>query len=331
MEIRKVQLTGKSSYTVSLPKPWASHLGLKEQSKVAITTLPDGSLKLTPSDHIKPPGRRVFNIEGMFDDALARYIIAIYIAGYETFELKALKIRSEQRKIIRDMSYRLIGMEIVEETAKSVVIQDFLSPKELQVKKSIQRMYLIIESMYTDAISSLLSRDADLADDVALRDRDVDRHYLLVLKRLQSLAATPFVEITDIQGSESLEFYLTAVSLERIADHATKIAHCALALKESHLPPELLDEIRNASSLSSDVMQLAMEALSKLDTKRAEQAIETQRKQTPLLQKLDAATLELDAPIALPINCILNSIDRIADYSVNIAEVAINLAVAKSQ
>ncbi|MGZ4904568.1 MAG: PhoU domain-containing protein [Halobacteriota archaeon] len=331
MEIRKVQLTGKSSYTVSLPKPWAANLGLKEQSNVAITTMPDGSLRIIPSDHVKPPGRRVFSIDGIFDDALARYVIAIYIAGYETFELKAQKILSEQRKTIRDMSYRLIGMEIVEETAKSVVIQDFLSPKELQVKKSIKRMHLIVESMHADAINSLLTHDADLADDVMLRDRDVDRHYLLVLKRLQSLAQTPFVETSDIQGSESLEFYLTVVSLERIADHASKIAHCALSLREARLPAELLDEIRNASSLSSEVMQLAIEALSKLDTKRAEQAIETKRRQTHILQRLDEATLEFDAPIALPINCIVNSIDRIADYSVNIAEVAINLAVTKAQ
>ncbi|MGZ4919905.1 MAG: AbrB/MazE/SpoVT family DNA-binding domain-containing protein, partial [Halobacteriota archaeon] len=94
MEIRKVQLTGKSSYTVSLPKPWAANLGLKEQSNVAITTMPDGSLRIIPSDHVKPPGRRVFSIDGIFDDALARYVIAIYIAGYETFELKAQKILS---------------------------------------------------------------------------------------------------------------------------------------------------------------------------------------------------------------------------------------------
>jgi phosphate uptake regulator len=293
--------------------------------------MPDGSLRITPSDHVKPPGRRVFSIDELFDDALARYVIAIYIAGYETFELKAQKILSEQRKTIRDMSYRLIGMEIVEETAKSVVIQDFLSPKELQVKKAIKRMHLIVESMHADAINSLLTGDADLADDVMLRDRDVDRHYLLVLKRLQSLAQTPFVEASDIQGSESLEFYLTVVSLERIADHASKIAHCALSLKEAHLPAELLDEIRNASSLSSEVMQLALEALTKRDTKRAEQAIETKRRQTPILQRLDEATLHFDAPIALPINCIVNSIDRIADYSVNIAEVAINLAVTKAQ
>ncbi len=331
MEIRKIQLTGKSSYTVSLPKQWAQHLGLKEQSKVAITTLPDGSLKLTPSESVKPQGRGLFSIEGLLDDALARFIIAIYIAGYETFELRAPKIRAEQRKTIRDMSYRLIGTEIVEETAKSVVIQDFLSPKELRVKKSIQRMYLIVESMHTDAIGSLLAGDVDLADDVALRDRDVDRHYLLVLKRLQSLTKTPFAETSDTEGSEILEFYLTAVSLERIADHATKIAHYVLALKEERVPAALLDEIRKASSLSSDILKLAMEALSKRDTKRAEQAIETKSKQISLLQRLDEVMLKLDVHIAVPINGILNSIDRIADYSVNIAEVAINLAVSKIQ
>ena len=50
MEIRKVQLTGKSSYTVSLPKVWATQLGLKEKSRVALSTLPDGSLRVTPNE-----------------------------------------------------------------------------------------------------------------------------------------------------------------------------------------------------------------------------------------------------------------------------------------
>ncbi len=331
MEIRKLQLTGKSSYTVSLPKSWATHLGLKEQSKVAITTLPDGSLKVAPSDAIKPRGRGIFSIDEVFDNALARYMIAIYIAGYETFELKAQKIRANQRKTIRDMSYRLIVMEIIEETAKSVVLQDFSSPNELQIKKSIRRMFLIAESMYTDAIKSLLKGDIDLANDVVIRDRDVDRHYLLLLKRLQSLVKTPFAEMSDIEGNESLEFYLAAVSLERIADHATKIANCVLTLKEDVVPVELLDRIKDAGNLANELLQLAMDALLKRDTVQAEQAIDTKSRQTPILQELDQATLELDAHIALPISCIVNSIDRIADYGMNIAEVAVNLAVVEAK
>jgi phosphate uptake regulator len=330
MEIRKVQLTGKSSYTVSLPKPWATQVGLRQRSPVGISTLPDGSLRVAPGETVKPQARGIFNIEGLFEDALARQMIAIYIAGYETFELRAPQIRSDQRKTIRDMSYRLIGMEVVEETAKSVVIQDFLSPEDLQIKKSIRRMHLIIESMHADATKSLLKKDTDLANDVILRDRDVDRHYLLVLKRLQAMVKTPLSEASDITANESLEYYLTAVSLERIADHASKRAECVLTLAGASLPTEILDSIKEASELSSEIMKLAMDALFKLDPKLAEKAIGTKYRQATILKTIETRALNLDAHVALPLNCISNSIDRVADYGMNIAEVAINLAVAKS-
>jgi phosphate uptake regulator len=331
MEIRKIQLTGKSSYTVSLPKAWATQVGLREQSQVGISTLPDGSLRVTPRESIKPQGRGIFSIEGLFENALARQMIAIYIAGYDIFELRASQIRSDQRKTIRDMSYRLIGMEVVEETAKSVVIQDLISPNELQIKKSIRRMHLIIEAMHADAIRSLVKNDIDLANDVIIRDRDIDRHYLLVLKRLQAMVKTPFAKASDINASESLEYYLTAVSLERIADHATKIAHCVLTLTGGSVPSEILDSISEASKLSNDIMQLAMDALAKLDPKLAEKAIETKSSQITVLKRVEAMVLDLEAHAALPLNCIVTSIDRVADYSINIAEVAINLSIAKAE
>ncbi|MGZ7115623.1 MAG: phosphate signaling complex PhoU family protein [Halobacteriota archaeon] len=331
MEIRKIQLTGKSSYTVSLPKAWATQVGLREQSQVGISTLPDGSLRVTPRESVMPQGRAIFSIEGLFENALARQMIAIYIAGYDIFELRASQIRSDQRKTIRDMSYRLIGMEVVEETAKSVVIQDLISPNELQIKKSIRRMHLIIEAMHADAIRSLVKNDIDLANDVIIRDRDIDRHYLLVLKRLQAMVKTPFAKASDINASESLEYYLTAVSLERIADHATKIAHCVLTLTGGSVPREILDSISEASKLSNDIMQLAMDALAKLDPKLAEKAIETKSRQITVLKRVEAMVLDLEAHAALPLNCIVTSIDRVADYSINIAEVAINLSIAKAE
>jgi phosphate uptake regulator len=221
-------------------------------------------------------------------------------------------------------------MEVVEETAKSVVIQDFLSPNELQVKKSIRRMHLIVESMLADAIKSLLKDDIDLANDVIVRDRDVDRHYLLTLKRLQAMVKTPFAEASDIAANESLEYYLTAVSLERIADHGTKIARCVLTLAGGPVPEEVRNSINEASALSNNIIQLAMDALSKLDPKLAEEAISAKSRQLPILKRLEEMTLDLNAHVALPTYCIVNSIDRVADYGMNIAEVAINLAVAKS-
>jgi phosphate uptake regulator len=329
MEIRKVQLTGKTSYTVSLPKTWATQVGLRQKSHVGISTLPDGSLRVAPGESAKPHTRKTFSIEGLFEDALARHMISIYIAGYETFELRALQIRSDQRQTIRDMTYRLLGMEIVEETAKSVVIQDLLSPEDLKIKKSIQRMHLIVESMHADATESLLTNDTDLANDVILRDRDVDRHYLLVLKRLQAMVKTP-LSASDIATNESLEYYLTAVSLERIAHHATRRAQCLLTLAGGSVPPEILGHINEASESSSEIMKLAIDALFKREAKLAEKAIGIKSKQAPVLKRIETMVLDLDAHVALPLHCISNSIDRVADYGMSIAEAARNLAVATS-
>jgi phosphate uptake regulator len=151
-----------------------------------------------------------------------------------------------------------------------------------------------------------------------------------VLKRLQAMLKTPFAEGSDIGANESLEYYLTAVSLERIADHATKMAHCVPMLAGESVPGEILDSISEASTLSNDIMQLAMDALAKFDATLAEKAIGTKSRQIPILKSVEAMALDLNAHVALPLYCIINSIDRVADYGMNIAEVAINLAVAKS-
>jgi phosphate uptake regulator len=76
-------------------------------------------------------------------------------------------------------------------------------------------------------------------------------------------------------------------------------------------------------------MQLAMHALSKADMKFAEEAITLKKRQAPILKHLEGAALNLGAHAALPIYCIVKSIDRVADYGMNIAEVAIDLAVAR--
>ncbi|HXY87565.1 MAG TPA: phosphate uptake regulator PhoU [Candidatus Acidoferrales bacterium] len=330
MEIRKVQLTGKSTYTVSLPKTWANKVGLHEKAQVTLSPLPDGSMRVAPREQTKPQKRRTYKIDTFFGDTLARQIIAIYIAGYEIVELKAERISSEQRKVIRDMTYRLIGTEIVEETAKSVVIQDLLNPTELPVKKALRRIYLIVESMHMDAIKSLIRDDADLANDVIQRDGDVDRLYLLIVKRLKKMTESPYIEGSDISVEDGLEFYLAASSLERIADHAHKIAKCALMLSGNSIPDELFRDIEVANDMSNKIVGLAVDAFFKLDIALAEESIQRKSQQTEILDRLDKSIFRLEAQIAVLLGTVVDSMDRVGDYGVNIAEVALDLAIVKS-
>ncbi len=42
MEIRKVQITGGSSYVVTLPKDWAESLKIKKNDPLGLIVQPDG-------------------------------------------------------------------------------------------------------------------------------------------------------------------------------------------------------------------------------------------------------------------------------------------------
>ncbi|MFN4045999.1 MAG: AbrB/MazE/SpoVT family DNA-binding domain-containing protein [Acidilobaceae archaeon] len=41
--VRRVQLTGKTTYIISLPKEWARSIGLTKGSRVFVEVLPDNS------------------------------------------------------------------------------------------------------------------------------------------------------------------------------------------------------------------------------------------------------------------------------------------------
>src|SRR5438034_10431908 len=56
VELRKLQMTGGASYTVSLPKDWVKEQGLKVGDIVAIMPRSDSSLTLIPHEKI-PTGK----------------------------------------------------------------------------------------------------------------------------------------------------------------------------------------------------------------------------------------------------------------------------------
>ena len=48
METRKVQVTGKSTYVVSLPKKWVNSIQIKNGDSIAMIPLPDGTMLINP-------------------------------------------------------------------------------------------------------------------------------------------------------------------------------------------------------------------------------------------------------------------------------------------
>src|SRR5437773_7785195 len=84
MEGRKLQLTGGSTYVVSLPKHWVVDSGLKAGDTVFLETEPEGSVLIRPRPmervHLR---RRIFEEKGEERrDHLLRKLIGAYIGGF---------------------------------------------------------------------------------------------------------------------------------------------------------------------------------------------------------------------------------------------------------
>ena len=329
METRKVQITGGTTLIVSLPKSWANKVNLKGGDEVSLLPQTDGSLAIRTRNVPEVHHSKTIYIEGKEGDNLVREIIGAYIAGFNSIELRSGKILSKQREIVRKTVNMLIGPEIIEETADKIVLQDILNPAELSVKKSIKRMYMISSSMQENAIMALKEKDFDLATDVAERDSEVDKLFLLVSKQFRMVMRDiSIADKFDMSMEEHLDMRLCAYPLERIGDHATKICNMVLQIGDKDVPVGIVIEIENANKLSMKIVENAIDAMFKKNISQANSTFIMRKELTERLRKLDETVLKLNSDVSVPLGIILDSIDRVCDYGCNISEIAINSAVS---
>src|SRR2546428_1946988 len=242
MEGRKVQLTGGSTYVVSLPKRWVVGAGLKAGDTVFIDTQTDGAVSIRPRPGEKPERRRRICEEKGEErrDHLLRKLIGAYIAGFGYIEIR---FRPEMgpfvRRVARDFSRMVIGPEVIEETRNAVVIQDLSDTAELSAEKCLRRMHLTVRAMHEDALIALRTRDEALARDVAQRDQDVDRLYWMVAKQYNIAHTGGGGMAPDVASKIALHNYrLIAKLFERIGDHAERIARTDPVFADGRIAPD---------------------------------------------------------------------------------------------
>ncbi|ESP88273.1 phosphate signaling complex PhoU family protein [Candidatus Halobonum tyrrellensis] len=333
VETRKVQVTGGSTYTVSIPKGWATENGVSAGSTVEF--YPEGdSLFLTPkSEEERTEG--TLDIGDLEGEELTRAVMTMYVSGFDIIALESGRITNDQRRTLRDAVQSLVGLEVLEETRDRVVIRDLLDSSELSIHNAVTRMRLISLSMLEDAVAALAERDEDMARDVIQRDDDVDRLYMVVARIFRATLRTPkAAEELGVGRETCFDYHSSARQLERIGDHATKIAHLTLELgAEGHgeeLAGELVDAIAALRSDASGVVDRAMEALFTDDnaeaTRLANEARASVRDIDERARGIDELLRELEPARAQLLGLIVDSLSRSADYGGNIAETALQKA-----
>ncbi len=335
-EKRKVQMTGGSTLIISLPISWAREVGINQGDEVTLRWQEDKSILLTAKPKKKLGISR--SIIKLFPDErpedILRLLIAHYLVGYDIIKLISQKgFNTQDRKWIKDtVRQMLIGMEVVEESGDELTLQSLLNYEELPLEKAIQRMSRIIKSAQRDSIKALQG-DIALARDVIQRDNEVDRFYLLIVRQLK--AALRDSELANKIGvkrqRDCMGYRLIIKSMERIADHAAKIAGDAIQIES--LNSKLYEEIFEVSELSQKVFDLSLESLSNRDIKAANRAIakaqESSNLATMINNRIFKTSLSMKDQIYLI--SILESLRRIAEYGEDIAEVVINMGVKEPE
>lgn len=333
MDIRRVQMTGGSSLVVTLPKEWTTAMRIQKNDPVRVTAQPDGTLLISTAitdDQVQ----RIKELDASSCTSptfLFRTLIGCYIAGYS-----AITVRSKTRfppfvrTVVRDFTQMTIGQEVTEESATAIRIKDLLNPSELPFENTLKRMFVIVKSMHEDAITAIEKQDMELARDVIDEDRDVDRLQWLIARQtnmvMKNAGLSRKMQTSPVEASG---FAAAARILERIGDHAVRIARNAAVLAGDGVDPEIVVRLRAASTFSLGIFDRALASFFTRDMRLANRTIEEVREAEALAEEIHTLALSLSAGPAVALGYIAESIRRLAEYSGDIAETVINHAVER--
>jgi len=338
-EIRKIQVTGGSTYIVSLPKHWVINAGLKPGDSVVVYAQNDNTLLLMPLKEASRKKDIVLTIKSK-DWSIGRAIrmlVAAYVSGGDIIKLvvKDGVAPIEDKKVLRDFIRRyLVGAEVVEDLPEGLVIQVIVNVEELKVIHILQRMHKLVWSMLKDTITAFMNLDKDLARDVIIRDDEIDRFYFLFIRQL-NLSLQDRRVMLDVgleQSADAINLSMIARNIEKIADHATYIADKTIKLAKKPYEP-LKSKIEQLSRAIIEIFNEAMNAFYSMNDSMALSAIERAAKTIKLEEDLENVMLSLDVcdrdtpTLRMIVECLKSMLSETADIAEHTMDM---IAVRKS-
>jgi len=331
MEGRKLQLAGKSTFLVSLPKRWVTSAGLKAGDTLFVDTESDGSVSVRPRSGERPQIRRRIFIEKGEEsrDHLLRKLIGGYVTGFGLIEIRFSPDRGPfVRKVAREFCRLVIGPEVIEETRNSIVVQDLSDPTELSSEKCLRRMHLTVRTMLEDAVGALKLGDPNLANDVELRGQDVSRLYWMVAKQYHLAHSAPLPSSDRGTAAVIHGHRLIAKILERIAYHAQRIAGTFPELGGSKaIDAKMWKDLEEARNSAVVILDKAFNALVTRDLDGANDAIDRRVEHQRLIESLQHRVSNRRGEELLALGAVVDSLNRAVVYAAEIAEETIDLAV----
>lgn len=317
---RKIQFTGGSTYTVSLPKDWAAATDIDAGTTVRLYCRGDRLLVTVPEAE---EARRTVEVaaSNRSPAELGRLVGGAYVTGAETIEIRG-PFTDEQVRAVRDAVGGMVGLEITAESRGGIVATAMLDVGDLSSEQTLRQMKRMALSIQKQAVAAVLEGDAAAGSYLQRQDDDVDRLFALVSREFQR----SLVDV-NVGGAgtrlATFDYYATARQLERIADHAEKIARVAERIDEAPSGP-VADRIDDLAGRSRDLVDRSVSATLGDDGIDALIAVVTDA--DPVVADAEALDRELyegSIEDGYLLGTVVDSVIRTAEYGVNIAETGI--------
>ena len=329
-QTRRIQISGGSTYIISLPKNWVEDLKIKAGDNITLMKNSNRSLTLFTRDQGKNQEKAIAVISSSQQESgqsIKRKVIAAYLRGYRTIQIKSkgMRIPTEHSRSIRELvRSNMIGTEIVESSSEQITIQILTRLPELSFETALKRMYLMASNMVTESIESVEEVDTTHAEEVVSMDDEVDR-FGLYMRRNLALAVENENILQDMglrKPSDCLGYRTVISRIERIADHAALIAKRTKFI-EKEFEDKVMNKIKKLSQSSLEVFSESITAVQTHDFEKGENVAEKVEKIIEEEKQIMAKIAKSDENSTI-IRFVLEDIRRISEYSSDIAEVAID-------
>ena len=334
--MRKLQLVGRASFSVTLPPDWIKEYKLKPSDQITITQEEDGSLRLVPGTI--PEGKEVkITIDAdrcKHSGLLGRLIVGGYLKGCDSIEVVSKHTISENhRKEIRGAIDGLMGLGIIESASDHVTIQCVIDHPKFPIVPLLKRLCELVSSMYWDALQALKDDGSSLAAGIINREIEANKIYWLGQRQLAAAAIDKSIpNKIGLKRTSDLALYRAISSrMWAVATYAADIASNELAIEKNDVSGADLQKVFRFGKIVYEINSNTCKAFFNGDVIMANNTIESFK---PIEETKDELAKDVgprikDVQVLTHLMNIIRDIHRIGRYAKAIAEMTINNFVAE--
>ena len=329
IERRNIQISGGSTYVISLPKKWIEKLKLKNGDSMQIVNNPNHTITLSADAKLEEsstyPEVKIKKTDSV--ESIKRKIISLYISGHNFIVLNSPRakietdVRSMVMKLIRT---KFVGTEIIESDSESITIKVLSATPEMKLELAFNRMFKSTSNMFSETIHAIEKNDSEYAQEIIHMDDEIDRFsYYLTRNLVLALDDSNVLSALGLEKtSQAIGYKRIITCVEKIADHITATAQLAVDMDGkniSKIPKDILSTYQKTIELFEKTMALVSERNYSLAEKHAEEIealIEETTKQTNSIKNNSEAS-------GVYLSLIYQN-RRILDYIMDVSEVVMN-------